>query len=395
MVPDHRLPRERVHRGLDPVDVTAWVDGPLSAVSRPGCRSGARDGMSPTRRLRRSARPALRVLHAAVLPAAGRWVRTGEQQRRRARPAAGQRPRPCFLLLDAWSQGGTVRTVLHTAQQLAVDHDVEVVSLLRDAEHPHFPFPPGIGVRVLDDRTRPRARPARWLSRLPSVLWRDVEQAYPHVSLWLDLQLLRHLRTLDADVVVGTRHAMTVLLGALVPDDVVTVAQVHLAAVQQHPDLRRALRRSSRRVDAVVVLSDGEQRDHRPVLAGSRARLVRIPNAVPPLGGGPADPAAKVVVAVGRLRQQKGFDLPVLVPPEDVTALTAALLTMVEDDELRARCGRAARRTAEQYGTAQVVARRWALYDELLRARDATGRAPRSGPALPAGRPVPAAPSQR
>ena len=445
------------------------------------------------RRLRRSARPPLRVLRAAVLPAAARWVRAGEPQRRRGRPAPGQRPRLCFLLLDAWSQGGTVRTVLHTAQELAAHYDVEVVSLLRDAEHPSFPFPPGVRVRVLDDRTRPPALPARWLSRLPSVLWHDVEQAYPQVSLWLDLQLLRHLRTLDADVVVGTRHAMTVLLGALVPDDVVTVAQVHLATVQQHPDLRRVLRSSSRRVDAVVVLSAGEQRDHRPVLAGSRTRLVRIPNAVPPLAGEPADPAAKVVVAVGRLRQQKGFDLLVrawagvaavrpdwvlriygegseraslerqvaetglsghvelagwtsdagqalagaslfalssrsegfpmvlleamskglpvvsfdcpygpaelvhheqdglLVPPEDVTALTAALLTMVEDDELRARCGRAARRTAEQYATAQVVARWRALYDELLSARDAAGRAPRSVPALSTGRPATAA----
>jgi glycosyltransferase involved in cell wall biosynthesis len=39
---------------------------------------------------------------------------------------------------------------------------------------------------------------------------------------------------------------------------------------------------------------------------------VRIPNALPPLDGGPADPAARVIVAAGRLTYQKGFDL--LVP---------------------------------------------------------------------------------
>ena len=36
---------------------------------------------------------------------------------------------------------------------------------------------------------------------------------------------------------------------------------------------------------------------------------MRLPNAVPPLGGERADPAAKVAVAAGRLNSQKGFDL--------------------------------------------------------------------------------------
>ncbi len=445
--------------------------------------------MSQGRRLRRSARRPLRVLRAAVLPAAARYVRSGEAARRRARPSSDERSRLCFLLLDAYSQGGTARTVLNTVQELVTHYDIEVVSLLREVERSHFPFPAGVRVRVLDDRTQPSSLLARCLSRVPSLLWHDVEQAYPQVSLWLDLQLLRHLRSLDADVVVGTRHAMTILLAALAPEDVITVAQVHLATVQQHPDLRRALRRSSRLVDAVVVLTAHEQRDHQPMLAGSRTRLVRIPNAVPPLAGGPSDGSAKVVVAVGRLRQQKGFDLLVaafagvaaerpdwvlriygegsereslerqiaasglsgtivlegwssalgeklaaaslfvlssrsegfpmvlleamskglpvvsfdcpygpaeivshgqdglLVPPEDVEALSAALLILIDDDDLRSSFGRAARRKAEQYASSHVVERWKTLYDDLLSGRTAAGHAPRTVPVQLAGRP--------
>jgi glycosyltransferase involved in cell wall biosynthesis len=449
--------------------------------------------MSPGRRLRRSARPPLRVLRAALLPMVAQYVRSGEQARRRARPSPTERPRLCFLLLDAYSQGGTVRTVLNTVEELRAHYDVEVVSLLRDVERPHFTFPPGVRVRVLDDRTRPSSLVQRCLSRLPSLLWHDVEQAYPQVSLWLDLQLARHLRTLDADIVVGTRHALTILLAALAPDDVITVAQVHLATVQQHPDLRRALCRSSRRLDAVVVLTVDEQRDYEPALRASRTRLVRIPNAVPPLEGGPADSSAKVVVAIGRLRHQKGFDLLVpafaevaavrpdwvlriygegseheslerqilarglsdrivlagwssspgeelakaslfalssrsegfpmvlleamskglpvvsfdcpygpaeiithgqdglLVPPEDVEALTAALLTLIDDDDLRSSFGRAARRKAGEYAGPQVAERWRTLYDELLRDRTAARHAPRTVPLTLAdqpGRPI-------
>ena len=57
------------------------------------------------------------------------------------------------------------------------------------------------------------------------------------------------------------------------------------------------------------MLTAGDERDYGALLAGAPTRLVRIPNALPPLAGGLADPAAKVIVAAGRLNPQKGFDL--------------------------------------------------------------------------------------
>ncbi len=54
-----------------------------------------------------------------------------------------------------------------------------------------------------------------------------------------------------------------------------------------------------------------------------------------------------------------------LVPPKDVEALAAGLLELIEDDELRRRCGPAAAETAKQY-TIDAVGPRWeALFREL------------------------------
>jgi glycosyltransferase involved in cell wall biosynthesis len=57
------------------------------------------------------------------------------------------------------------------------------------------------------------------------------------------------------------------------------------------------------------VLSEGDRADYAALLARARTRVELLPNAVPPLGGGVADPEAQVVVAAGRLTRQKGFDL--------------------------------------------------------------------------------------
>jgi glycosyltransferase involved in cell wall biosynthesis len=55
----------------------------------------------------------------------------------------------------------------------------------------------------------------------------------------------------------------------------------------------------------------------------------------------------------------------VLVPPKDVEAFAAGLLELIEDDELRRRCGPAAAETAQQY-TIDAVGPRWeALFREL------------------------------
>jgi glycosyltransferase involved in cell wall biosynthesis len=58
-----------------------------------------------------------------------------------------------------------------------------------------------------------------------------------------------------------------------------------------------------------------------------------------------------------------------LVPPRDVEALAAGIGEMIEDDELRRRCGAGALATAERY-TPEVIGARWRqLLDELRRAR--------------------------
>ncbi len=259
------------------------------------------EGVGLRRRLRRSARPPLRVVRSvafALLRAQGR------RHRADLRSAAD---RVSFLLLDAFAMGGTNRTVFTLAGHLARTRDVALISVLQTAPAPFFAVPAGVRLIALDKQGRTPLQ--RLLARAPSLLWNDADTAFPSVSLWTDIQLVRTLRALPPGVVIGTRPGLNILLARLRPAHLLTVGQQHLALDGHHPALRAEIARAYRHLDGFAVLGRDDERDLEPLLAGAPTRLVRIPNALPDLGP-PRTPDldTRVAVGLGRLTDQKGFD---------------------------------------------------------------------------------------
>ncbi|MCW2902027.1 MAG: glycosyl transferase group 1 [Streptosporangiaceae bacterium] len=397
-----------------------------------------------------------------VLLKATRWVRPA-----RSAPDP-QGPAPIrILLVNAYAMGGTIRTVLNLAGHLARDHDVEIVSLIRRRKRPFFPIPDGVTVTVLDDRTEPPGRLRALLARIPSVLTPVEDGSFRSLSLWTDLRLARGIWDVRAGVLITTRPSLNLLAAELAPSGVVTIGQDHMNLGSYRAEIRRAIRRRYGRLTVLSVLTRAALADYEEVLAGAAVRVVRIPNALPDVGGGMSAGDGKVIIAAGRLSRQKGFDLLIkafeevalahpgwilrifgsgqsrdelaamiaargldgrvilkartptfgqelagasvyvlssrfegmpmviieamskglavvafdcpqgpaelithredglLVPAEDVAALTAALTEVIEDEALRLRLGERARRSAQAYDLAVVGAQWDALLAEL------------------------------
>ena len=271
------------------------------------------DPVSSTAGQRRARIAAVR-LHEA-LQRLGR--RGGTGRRTRSGPASPQRPRVYFLITHAYGMGGTIRTVLNTANHLARQGwRVEVISVLRRRDEPQFPVDEHVRLSTLLDlrdggegpRGRVRGAVAGVLAQQSSVLCPPEDHAYPAMSALTDLLIARRLRRLRPGVLVTTRPALNVIAARLAPPDLVLVGQEHMNFEHHKPGLRAEFVRHYPRLDAVAVLTSGDQRDYERLLAGAPTRVVPIPNAVPELGDFTARLDAKVVVAVGRLTMQKGFD---------------------------------------------------------------------------------------
>ena len=207
-----------------------------------------------------------------------------------------------IVVLHAWGMGGTVRAALSLAEALAASgRSVEIVSVVRRSSKPFFPFPDGVDVTAVDDQRERRGK-------LPSLLVHPEDFAYPWCSLRTDRALVRRFRAMQGGLVIGTRPGFNLLASALTPEGTVRVAQEHMNFHAHRRGLARDLRRRYRSLDALAVLTEDDRRDYEAALGGS-TRVVRLPNAVPPLGGERADPASRIAVAAGRLNSQKGFDL--------------------------------------------------------------------------------------
>ncbi|MGW0803946.1 glycosyltransferase family 4 protein [Nonomuraea sp. NPDC002799] len=213
-----------------------------------------------------------------------------------------------ILLLHAYGMGGTIRTVFNLASYLAKEHDVEIVSILKEAEEPFFPIDPRVRFRFLDDRLRPSPDPLRAvLSKMPSRIIPKEESAYHRFNLWTDYKLARYVRSLDTGVLMATRPGLNLAMAQLALPSVITIGQEHVALRTQSEPIQELIKWRYRRLDALVTLTKADLRDYRETLPKKPKKLVRIPNAVPPMSGDVAKLDAKVAIAVGRLTRIKGF----------------------------------------------------------------------------------------
>jgi glycosyltransferase involved in cell wall biosynthesis len=239
-----------------------------------------------------------------------------------SRDRSGRRPvlqggEPLFILIaDAYGMGGTIRTAFNTAEWLARRHPVEIVSATRARDATFFPVPSGVRIRPLDDRRAghgPRGVHG-WLRRrltaVPSPFADGTGDTYPAWNVWTDLMVVLWMRSLRGGVLITTRPRFNVLAGRLTRRSVFLIGQEHLNAAAYRADVQEIVKEEYGHLDVLAVLTDADKADYEAMLSGRRVRIVRIPNAARQSQRNPAiEERRSTIVAAGRLRRVKGFDL--------------------------------------------------------------------------------------
>lgn len=218
-----------------------------------------------------------------------------------------------FLIHGGYGIGGTIRTTYTLASTLAQRHEVEVVSVFRDRDHPVFDPGPGVRLRALvdlrdtgkgraSDREHPEhARPAQVFPR--------EDGRWAQYSALTDRRIGEHLATTGADIVIGTRPGLNVHIAKQTRCGPLRVGQEHLTLATHSRRMKLMLRCTYPRLDAVTTVTEADARDYRRILRLPGVRVEAMHNSVPEPEVAPADGSAKWVVAAGRLAPAKRYDL--------------------------------------------------------------------------------------
>ncbi|MCM2390255.1 glycosyltransferase family 4 protein [Streptomyces albipurpureus] len=215
-----------------------------------------------------------------------------------------------FLLHNAYGIGGTIRTTFNLAQNLAERHEVEIVSVFRHREDPLMGSPAGVTLRHLVDlRKKSRDYDGEHPDyRRPARVFPRGDGRHKQYSVLTDTRISGYLRSLQADVVVGTRPGLNVHIARETPRGPIRVAQEHLSLDGHGYRLRREIGYRYPLLDAVTTVTESDARAYRDLrLRG--VRIEAVPNSVPAPVVPPADSTAKCVVAAGRLTRVKRYDI--------------------------------------------------------------------------------------
>ncbi|MFW6694420.1 glycosyltransferase family 4 protein [Streptomyces sp. MAR4 CNX-425] len=216
-----------------------------------------------------------------------------------------------FLLHNTYGIGGTIRTTFNLAEALAERHDVELVSVFRHRDEPLMGRPAGVTIRSLVDLRKRSPDFAGDLPdhRRPARIFPRGDGRYGQYSRLTDDRIGAHLRTVDADVVVGTRPGLNVHIARQTRRGPVRIAQEHLTLDGHRHRLSSELGFRYRLLDAVTTVTEADARAYRTRLRLPGVRIEAVPNSVPKPDIAPADGSGKVVVAAGRLTRVKRYDL--------------------------------------------------------------------------------------
>ncbi|WP_413100453.1 glycosyltransferase family 4 protein [Streptomyces sp. Inha503] len=216
-----------------------------------------------------------------------------------------------FLIHNAYGIGGTIRTTYNLARTLGEQHDVEIVSVFRHRDQPIFDPGPRVGLSHLVDlrKSSPSYDGGDPDHGRPAQVFPVTEGRYKQYSALTDRRIADHLRSLEADIVVGTRPGLNVHIAREARRGPVRVGQEHLTLSTHSNGLKRALRAVYPRLDAVTTVTEADARTYRGQMRLPGVRVEAVPNSVPAPGLDPADGTGKWVVAAGRLAPVKRYDL--------------------------------------------------------------------------------------
>lgn len=218
-----------------------------------------------------------------------------------------------FFMHNIFAMGGTVKSISELANVLAnKGHPVTIISVFKSKEMPYFELHPDIKIQTLIDYTHIRSnlksaifnRVRKYTKFLkPKVLSRH-EPGLNQFSSYIERKMIHAIKTVDSDVLIGTRASFNILIAQHGPYDVTKVGMEHMNFDAHPTAYQQEIIEAYRSLDKITTLTSVDQQRYQNVV---QTPVFVVPNV---LNEQRLDlPKDKIILAAGRLEYEKGFDL--------------------------------------------------------------------------------------
>lgn len=218
-----------------------------------------------------------------------------------------------IVLANAYGMGGTIRTVFNLASSLAEKHDVEIVSVGKYQEEPFFAVPDGVTLRPLSSYGNPPSQSGTtWLGRWRQRRYGGIvppteEEKKPMLDADRAHAFRSYLRSTDADVVMGTRPGINIMLARWAPSRLLTIGQEHVHLEKHIGDVRAAIGEYYPQLDGISVLTETDRESYLEFFAGDPSWVRTIPNLLPSGAYPRSHHDNPIIVAAGRITAVKQY----------------------------------------------------------------------------------------
>ncbi|WP_339194211.1 glycosyltransferase family 4 protein [Aeribacillus sp. FSL W8-0870] len=224
-----------------------------------------------------------------------------------------------FLTYNIFGMGGTVRTVVNTANFLVKKgYKVEIISVRKTSKKPLFYIDSRIRIKYLLDARRPgkNSKPLpiykrivkSTLLKIPSVLIDKSEDLYHMFNLFTDIKLLRAIKNVKSGILVTTIPSFNVLSVKFANKNIIKIGQEHKQFAIYNKSIQNKIKKYYGKLDAISCLSENEVNDYKRIFPNGEVKIVKIENAteIPEFYSNHTN---KVIISAGRFVHEKGFDL--------------------------------------------------------------------------------------
>jgi len=210
--------------------------------------------------------------------------------------------------------GGTTKSISNLANILSEKgHKVKIISVFKANQKPYFDLHEKIEIKPIIEYNKTvkgltnifMNRVNKFTPLLKPKIIHPSEPGLHQFSNYIEKQIIREIKNVHTDIIVGTRASYNILVADYGPSDVLKIGMEHMYLHAHNEQYQKSILESYNKLDLVTTLTNEDKMDYQQGL--SETKVIIVPNILKETKYDIAK--QNVITAAGRFEQEKGFDL--------------------------------------------------------------------------------------